>query len=60
MDPDKNIFNQNDITPFDNSIYDCYQKAQLENFEWIESQNKKIFEISPKKMTILKLKVLAK
>ena len=59
MDPERNIIASNDITSFDNSIYDCYKKANPENFDWIESQNKKFFEISPKKMMILKFKNLA-
>ena len=54
----KPIINPNDTTPFDNSIYDCFQKAGPERLSWIESQNKK-FEISKRKMTILRFRTLA-
>ena len=60
QDKDKKpIINPNDTTTFDNSIYDCFEKADPDRYSWIESQNKK-FEISKRKMTILRFKTLAK
>jgi DNA integrity scanning protein DisA with diadenylate cyclase activity len=60
FDQDRNILEKNDITTFDNSMYDCFQKAKSKNYSWIESQNKKYFEISRRKMTILRFRTLLK
>ena len=61
FEQEKKIIEKTDITPFDNnSIYDCYQKAGPDIFPWIESQNKKFFEISQRKMSILRLRALCK
>ena len=60
FEQDKNIIETNDITTFDNSIYDCFQKAKEDKYSWIETQNKKYFEISKRKMTILRFRTLAK
>ena len=61
FEQEKKIIEKTDITPFDNnSIYDCYQKAGPDIYPWIESQNKKFFEISQRKMTILRLRALCK
>ena len=60
FEPEKKIIDINDTSTFDNSIYDCFQNATPDNFSWIESQNKKYFEISKRKMTILKFRILAK
>ena len=61
FEQEKKIIEKNDITPFDNnSIYDCYQKAGPDIYPWIESQNKKFFEISQRKMTILRFRALCK
>ena len=60
FEPEKKLIGVNDTTTFDNSIYDCFQNATPDNFSWIESQNRKHFEISKRKMTILRFKTLAK
>ena len=60
FDDDKKLIEKNDITPFDNSIYDCFQKATPNQYNWIESQNRKFFEISKRKMTTLRFRALAK
>ena len=60
FEPDKKIIEKTDITSFDNSIYDCYQKAGPDKYSWIESQNKKYFEISKRKMSILRFRALCK
>jgi hypothetical protein len=60
FDEDKKLIEQNDISPFDNSIYDCFKKAPHDLIGWVESQNRKFFEISKRKMTILKFRALAK
>ena len=60
FEQDKNIIETNDITTFDNSIYDCFQKAKADKYPWIETQNKKYFEISKRKMTILRFRNLLK
>jgi hypothetical protein len=60
FDEDKKLIEQNDISPFDNSIYDCFKKAPHDQIGWVESQNRKFFEISKRKMTILKFRALAK
>lgn len=57
---DKKIIETNDINTFDNSIYDCFLKAKADQYPWIETQNKKYFEISKRKMTVLRFKTLAK
>ena len=54
------IIETNDITSFDNSVYDCFLKAKIEQYPWIETQNKKYFEISKRKMTVLRFRTLAK
>ena len=60
FEDEKKILNRNEITPFDNSIYDCFLKSSSEQYPWIESQNKKFFEISRRKMSVLRFKTLAK
>ena len=45
---------------FDNSIYDCYKLGIINGKEnMIESQNKKSFDLSDKKLTLLKLRTYA-
>jgi hypothetical protein len=60
FEDEKKILSRNEITPFDNSIYDCFLKSSSEQYPWIESQNKKFFEISRRKMSVLRFKTLAK
>ena len=60
FDEKNKIIGENDIDSFDNSIYDCFEKATPELLPWVEVQNNKYFEISKRKMTVLRFKVLAK
>ena len=60
FDEKNNIIEKNDITTFDNSIYDCFQKAKAKDYSLIETQNKKFFEISKRKMTTLRFRALIK
>lgn len=60
FDQDKKIIEKNDISQFDNSIYDCFQKAGSDKYSWIDSQNRKFFDISKRKMSILRFRTLAK
>jgi len=54
------LIGENDIDAFDNSIYDFLGKATPELLPWADVQNSKYFEISKRKMTILRFKTLAK
>ena len=48
------------MNSFDNSIYDCYKTGiKLDKYEWIESQNKKMFEMGNKKLSYLRLRGFA-
>ena len=59
MDLDRKIISKSYIKPFDNSIYDCYKFGAKENkLDWIEKQNKH-FELSSKKMTLMRFSSLA-
>ena len=59
IDIEGNIIKKNNIEAFDNSIYDCYKQGVKENkFNWIEGQNKN-YELSPKKMAIMKIRAMA-
>ena len=59
MDLDRKIISKSYIKPFDNSIYDCYKFGAKENkLDWIEKQNKH-FELSSKKMTLMRFRSLA-
>ena len=60
FDEKNKIIGENDIDSFDNSIYDCFEKATPELLPWVEVQNNKYFEISKRKMTVLRFRVLAK
>ena len=60
FDSEHQLIGVNDINAFDNSIYDCFEKATPEFLSWVDTQNNKYFEISKRKMTILKLRILAK
>ena len=60
MDKKINIIRKTDLNSFDNSLYDCYKLgAKAEKFEWVENQNKKIFEMGNKKLSYIKLRSLA-
>ena len=57
MDRKVNIIKKTDLNSFDNSIYDCYTLgAKADKSDWIENQNKKLFEMGNKKVSYLKLK----
>ena len=59
MDIERKIIPKGYIMPFDNSIYDCYKFGVKENkLDWIEKQNKN-FELSSKKMTLMRFRTLA-
>jgi hypothetical protein len=60
FDPKNKLIGENDINSFDNSIYDCFEKATPELLPWVEVQNNKYFEISKRKMTVLRFRLLAK
>lgn len=55
-----NIIKQTDISPFDNSIYDVYYTAIKEG-KWgiVEEKNKKNFQLSPAKLSMVRLKAYA-
>ena len=57
---DKGIFDKNDTTNFDNSIYDCFEKAITKEYDWIKKENSNYFKLSTRKITILRLKELFK
>lgn len=57
---EKGIFDKNETTNFDNSIFDCYEKAIKNQADWIEEKNKKNFHLSNRKLTILRFKELLK
>ena len=40
---EKGIFSSNDTTNFDNSIYDCFEKALPTDLDWIKKENNKNF-----------------
>ena len=59
MDIERNIIKVNNIESFDNSIYDCYKQGVKENqYKWIEGQNKN-YELSPKKMAVMRIRTMA-
>jgi len=60
FDSKNQLIGENDIDAFDNSIYDCFEKATPELLPWVEVQNNKYFEISKRKMTVLRFRILAK
>ena len=60
MEKKINIIKKTDLNSFDNSIYDCFMLGvKADKYEWIESQNKKIFEMGNKKLSYLRLKGFA-
>ena len=58
IEPDKGIISSNDISPFDNSIFECYKLGISKHYDWIESENKN-FNIGQKKLTYIRFKTLA-
>ena len=60
MDKKVNIIKKTDLNSFDNSIYDCYKiGVKMDKYEWIENQNKKMFEMGNKKLSYLRLRGMA-
>ena len=60
MDKKVKIIKKTDLNSFDNSIYDCFMLGvKADKYDWIESQNKKIFEMGNKKLSYLRLKGFA-
>ena len=60
MDKKMNIIRKTDLNSFDNSLYDCYKLGvKADKFDWIESQNKKNFEMGNKKLSYLRLRGFA-
>ena len=60
MEKKINIIKKTDLNSFDNSVYDCFMLGvKADKYEWIESQNKKIFEMGNKKLSYLRLKGFA-
>ena len=58
IEPDKGIIPSNDISPFDNSIFECYKLGVSKHYDWIEDENKN-FNIGQKKLTYIRFKNLA-
>ena len=58
IEPDKGIISANAISPFDNSIFECYKLGISNHYDWIESENKN-FNIGQKKLTYIRFKTLA-
>ena len=52
------IIQANDISPFDNSIFECYKLGVDSNYDFIESNNKN-FNIGQKKVSYIRFKALA-
>ena len=56
MDKKVNVIKKTTLDSFDNSIYDCYKLGlKADKYDWIEAQNKKIFELGNKKLSYLRL-----
>ena len=58
IEPEKSIISSNAISPFDNSIFECYKLGITKYYDWIESENKH-FNIGQKKLTYIRFKQLA-
>ena len=58
MEKEKGIISSNDISPFDNSIFECYKLGISRHYDWIETENKN-FNIGQKKLTYIRFKTLA-
>ena len=60
MDKKINIIKKTDLNSFDNSLYDCFMLGvKADKYDWIETQNKKIFEMGNKRLSYLRLKGFA-
>ena len=58
IEPEKGIISSNAISPFDNSIFECYKLGISQHYDWIEKENKN-FNIGQKKLTYIRFKKLA-
>ena len=58
IEPEKGIISSNAISPFDNSIFECYKLGISKHYDWIENENKH-FNIGQKKLTYIRFKKLA-
>ena len=56
---EKGIFSKDETTNFDNSIFDCFEKVILKDFEWIQKENNH-FNFTKRKLTIMRIKELFK
>ena len=60
MDKKINIIKKTDLNSFDNSLYDCFMLGvKADKYDWIETQNKKEFEMGNKRLSYLRLKGFA-
>ena len=57
---DKNIYTKDETTNFDNSIFECFERAISKDPELVIKQNQKYFKLSTRKITILRFKELFK
>jgi len=54
------VIKQTDITTLDNSIFDVYKMMiKVDKNQLMETKNKQLYEISPKKISILKIRTYA-
>ena len=60
MDKKINIIKKTDLNSFDNSLYDCFMLGvKADKYDWIETKNKKEFEMGNKRLSYLRLKGFA-
>ena len=57
---EKNIYSKDETTNFDNSIFECFEKAISKDLELVTKHNKHSFKLSTRKITILRFKELFK
>ena len=57
---EKNIYSKDETTNFDNSIFECFEKAISKDLELVTKHNKNSFKLSTRKITILRFKELFK
>ncbi len=57
MEPDKNLIHYSEVQPYYKTVYDCFKNGAInEQFNWIETQNKNMFEYSNKKMALIRFR----
>ena len=57
---EKNIYSKDETTNFDNSIFECFERAISKDPDLVIKQNNKYFKLSTRKITILRFKQLFK